>query len=577
MRSIGEIRIPFCVAVDCGFEGDSFARNVSKAGMYIEVPLGEKSAQIKRGMAMKLLITPFGSSPSAAIQGMITRAEKIKLSDGLEGMGLGVQFKDLSEELQAVLQRHISNYIQEITPAGDLRELGRSVFEQFTSHSLPSEEYIQPARDFIMQLSSHAKGRIKSVMAKTFDSSAEWRLGNGYLLEIGLQAMVGLNKDADHLAKQSVMDRVKTEILSFQNELVLDSEKLDVSDHAIRKELAEMNSRLSTHLKTTSSRLGLDASSETVETSWDSSQEAFVGILFDIDFFESYVNGTTKADLLDDAAKKLIAAILQDWAKHVEIPAHLPEAASMLLERMRILFLKIAFETRQLFKVKPLAKNVSHIVPHLKAALSQFLEIQKETKTLSENFHGDIKNSPIPFLERGVKHLTGAIMELKAFVSSLPVTPELAAAYYKAPPKFRAIIFDSKGVVETRKAAKPRPKIERPVMIMGAVFLLVALTLLGIYWLKGSVYLMIRSREAMELGILKFQVSDDTYEATVADEVWNKLSRQDRERLGEAFSKKLIAKDVPRVFLRNRAGEVLGRTINLNDVRVWILTPAGQE
>lgn len=565
----GAIRIPFVVAVDCGLEGTWFARNISKTGVYIEVPQSKKSAEVLRGNTIRMTIAPLGSAPSGTIEGTVTRIETIKLDDGSEGLGFGIQFKKLTEENQAALFRHVTKSIRETLAADDPRKLGQSVFEQAASNSLPSDDRFQPVRSFLAQLPTVAKIRIKNILANSFETSADWHLGQGHLLEIGIQALLANSQGESDAEKQQVMARLKVHVAAFQNELTGDSNVLDVGDYAVRKEVAEMITRLSALLKKAHFILNPTAQTAGSRTVESSSLDSYVGVFFEPVFFESYLDGKTTADILDSSARNLIFAIAQDWGKAVHERKDLSEGATALLKRACALAVKIAFEARQLYRARPLAKNLPSIFPHVKTTLVQFTDVQKQMKAVLDASPTMAQKEPLAAVGRGMHYLAALVTELQQFLSSLPVTPETAGAYYKET-RLRPIIYDSKKAFEKRHSGSSI-SIPKPILYLGLLVVLASFVFLNLNYFWGFIYQFKPGGEGSELGITQFTISDDTFEGDVNPEVWNSLSSEEQQRLGEKFANKWVRRGIPRVILRTPRGDLVAKTMNFNGRRVWLV------
>lgn len=571
MNVSSSIRIPFNVAVDCGFEAVCFARNISKTGIYIEAPRTDLSLKVQAGMDITLLISPFGSSPSAQIQGTIVRVEDIRLPNASPGRGFGVEFHALSDEVTETLQRCIDGYLSQ-WESMDLRNWARTLFEQFENDSLSQDESGEAVKEFILKLTPRSRELLESGCTKDPKSIGDWALGQVLMVELAVRNIFATAQYAGQSEEQAVREKLRLQI-----EFVRDSIKRLEPTNITRADEREKIETALYQISTVLPQAGLPFSVDKKDAHAPVVEELQGQISMQFrpkEFYEAYLATHTLPENVGPTAAAQLDWLVEDWKKEIQEHFTLSDLHKSLLNQVQVLALKLSFEARQIFILNPLAHQSSSISPSLRECLSESLELQKKIRGLLDETLQDDQWDEILCLQRAASYLGKAAQEFETFVSSLPLTPEAAEKFYDQPH------FRMPEEIQKKKPIFQKFSVSRKAFMRAALCIVIVLFIYSNWaYVWGFLFRFKGKGVGQKLAIQSYTVHKNTWTGKVLLSEWEKFSKNHRWKEGDQLMQTLLSRGFQRAEIRSFQGDLLAKTIFRGQRPEWIvlLTPEEQK
>ncbi|MFH1263508.1 MAG: PilZ domain-containing protein [Pseudomonadota bacterium] len=552
------IRIPFSVSVECGFSAVCFARDISRTGIQLEAPRDERSEKVRPGMKITLLISPFGSLPSVVINGKVARVAEIPLLDGKPGFEIGVEFETLPETTAGTLDRCIQEYLE------------RSRAQNTVSAAQAAEENLEtPAgQAFVRKLDPRSLGRLKLAMGGRKENLLDWAVGVSLMTELNLRAGMEAAEQSDRVERQFIHGRLATELQVVAGELESIVSGLPISDHVTRKEILTALVRLRTVWDELNPVQHAEAAPPTRKETKGPTDSFSVQFLSAVAYAE-YEKTKSFSSVLSSEAEGDLAWLLEYWTKQVRPHPDLPTEAQELLERAQAYTLKAGFEARQIFRLRPITRDLALIQPGYRFLAGEVLKIGEELRNRFEAApRGEVRDR-LACLDRARSHLAATLGEFSTFLSSLPQTLGRARRFYDHPFFFRPEFEDEK---ETPKK-KVQLKIGKGALLGG----LLAISLIGalVYeWdsLSGWMIYLTSDRElGRELGVIPMGVQDNVWVGQVDPAAWDQIPPEVRMQQGNEMLRKIIDKGFKGLRIEGNGGEALGLTVTRNRKAEWLI------
>jgi hypothetical protein len=569
MTERAAIRIPFQVAVDCGFEGVCQARNISRSGIYIEAPRTEKALAVTPGAGIRLVLSSSGASATVEIQGTVARVEEIRMPDGSEGRGFGIQFKRLDDATIELIRRRINHHL-DLQAAADIEELASTLHGHVESGTVPAEAWAQNGRRFLEGLPRLARERIRLAVRRAAGDPAPLAVGRAYLAELGIRCTVDIGREGDSEERRMILDRLRTYASGIQEELVILANALDIREHATQKEILEGVTRIAQAMRSANDALtAADLPAAPPVPMTEGPVDPLAQQFRPIEMYEEYVRTRQPPSGLDAGAAGLLSLLAEDWHKQVREHPALPEEADRLHKRAKALAFKLAFEGREVFRLRPLARNASAVLPPLREALAESLRIQQAIKEQAASAPAGSKDEFL-CLERAASWLGGAAAEFEAFASSLPITAKAAGRYYERE-HFRGLAEapKPKGIV----VRKPNRRVLAAVVSAAAVWGLVN------FWpyVWGTMISFMGFGLGGELGVRDFSVRRGFWVGEVLSHDWVRIPPPDRLEKGNDVTRKAVARGFRGVEIRSEGGVLLGVSVRRDRTTEFQLVPTPEE
>jgi hypothetical protein len=107
----------------------------------------------------------------------------------------------------------------------------------------------------------------------------------------------------------------------------------------------------------------------------------------------------------------------------------------------------------------------------------------------------------------------------------------------------------------------------KAVLVVSLLFL--AFSNLDLFW---KLYMKVDpGRMGGDLGVIRYELSGDTFEGVVTEGIWMSMTPQEQESRGSAFAQSMIGKGIPRVILRDTEGNVIARTMKKDGKLTWLV------
>src|SRR5262249_47001534 len=153
---------------------------------------------------------------------------------------------------------------------------------QIRDNMLEPSSWSGAVRQFIIQANPKTVAKLEDLLNNRFDNLADWAIARSFLFETGFQAMAAIAQEGEATEKASTLDRMRSEASAVQSQLQAVSNTLEVADHAKRKEIADIITRIIKAVKSNSVTQSAPVSRAAVSAS-----SSLTDIFFDVEFYEA--------------------------------------------------------------------------------------------------------------------------------------------------------------------------------------------------------------------------------------------------------------------------------------------------
>lgn len=549
-------RIPFFASVGCGFGGICFAQNISKTGLYLEALKEPSSSAVKPGMDISLLISPFGSLPSVQVSGKVARLAETTLEDGRPAIGFGVEFKGLPNDEMEVLEKCVNGWIQ------------RSQAEASETAILWAREALTtPAgARFLNNLDPRSRSRLETVMKGVRDNVVDWAAGLSVVTELNLRTMVESVRNSDVAEKKLTHEKLRSHITAIDHELTSCLGKLSATDHALRKQIMMASSRLSSVWREVVPLLMSEPILRVVTS--EKPRDPIMDQCLPESVYENFMRKRVDSAVLDEKDQAELSKLLDRWRREVRENVALPRDAFDLLDRARALALKISFEMRRIWSLRPLAQSASAVRSVYCVSATAAHKLGEELRIKFENApRGELRDQLL-CLNRARAHLAQVVREFEGFVAKLPLTTKEAAKFYER---------ESFGPTEEPSLKTQRRKLrltsqQKSVLRVVGIFAVVGCVLYysGDVW-RWSKFKILGGYYGRALGVAPSHLDGNTWVGRVILDEWQKIPKEVRQAKGNDLAQKLVDEGYDGLRVETYDGRVVGATAIANGSVTWML------
>ena len=445
---------------------------------------------------------------------------------------------------------------QEIPQDIDLLRRGMEIIRAHDAKVQPDSAWLKNGVYFIQKLDPRSVQRINAYRINDKSNPSDWAIGQALVGGLGLRAVVDESMASGALEhKAAVSAQLPQAVSIVQDELLALANSLDMSKFEARKEISKYVSQLNAAMQTgllVLSPKDADEKSATAPQNQEP-QNVYQRQFYDLSFYRHFIETKTYHSDLDQFARAVLEWLADDWTKNVGGILSPPPVIAALYADSYALFLKIAFDGRQLFRTRPLSSHLGLIQPAFKELLAASLSQRKKLKDTFEFPSKESTKDQLMVLKRAHAHIARATEEFEAFLADLPKSKKEAERYYS---EFR---FRLPERLSPSTKKKPPPIVgkagPRPLSLSGrirsslpwkylAILLPMTAALVYANWEEwGPALQFWRGRSlGKDLGVRDIRVSDNRWTGTFTGARWAQYRDHDKVRLANQLLD-LVAKD----------------------------------